>query len=282
MIGWPRSRRLLEVENWSRHLGRRAVSDLLIGHAASLVARRGLDMAGEPGLDEMLSAGGEIHVRPEAFLADLGLPVDSVPALVDEFSSVRAQLQRRYEQEGDALPFPVPFKVEDETAFLLYSLVRILAPGVIVETGVANGHSSVVLLSALAANGRGQLHSFDIDNRCGALVEDRDRWSLTICGAKDPAADLAEGLRSLGHVDLFFHDADHRYLSQMFEYRTSWSYLGAGGVLLSDDVDDSRAFFDFCRERALRPRLLFDSRKVIGAVCRGFETDRASSTGKRI
>jgi hypothetical protein len=41
--------------------------------------------------------------------------------------------------------------------------------------------------------------------------------------------------------------------------------MRTGGVFASDDVDDSRAFFDFSEEVESRPSLLFDRTKVVGA-----------------
>src|SRR5258706_1838053 len=46
----------------------------------------------------------------------------------------------------------------------LYALVRAARPRLIVETGVASGQSSIHLLRAIAANGRGTLDSIDLPN----------------------------------------------------------------------------------------------------------------------
>ena len=45
--------------------------------------------------------------------------------------------------------------------------------------------------------------------------------------------------------------------------------LSPEGVLLSDDVDHSMAFFDFCMARSRKPILLLDTRKVFGLVLAG-------------
>jgi predicted O-methyltransferase YrrM len=266
--------RLSELRSWSRHLGGAAVGRLAAAHAAGFVAGKGLAMSGEPGLDEMLRVAGEFHDDAVTLLAEAGLDLQALDDPVDlaglhqEFRAVSEDLTRRYADARGSLAFGLPTRVQDETAFLLYAAVRSLRPAVVVETGVANGHSSFFLLAALDANVHGRLHSFDIDDACGSLVEQRDRWELTICRSSDPAAEFVAALRRLGPVDVFFHDADHRYLSQLLEYRTVWPQLVPGGLLLSDDVDDSRAFFDFSRAVNRRPALLFDRTKVTGLIRR--------------
>jgi predicted O-methyltransferase YrrM len=176
-------------------------------------------------------------------------------------------LKARYGELAGVLPFPEAFRIEQETSRFLFGAARLLRPEVVVETGVANGHSSFVLLEALERNGRGRLHSFDIDPHAGKLVRSKERWALTICDEEHAHAELAATLAEAGKVDFFFHDADHRYLSQLSEYRAAWPVVAPGGLFASDDVDDSRAFFDFCEEVGRQPALLLDNSKVVGA-CR--------------
>lgn len=49
-----------------------------------------------------------------------------------------------------------------QTARRLYALIRVEEPELIVETGVANGFSSTVILAALDENGHGELISVDV------------------------------------------------------------------------------------------------------------------------
>ncbi len=46
----------------------------------------------------------------------------------------------------------------------LYCLNRVTKPDIVVETGVAHGHSSLCILNALAMNGKGRLTSIDLPN----------------------------------------------------------------------------------------------------------------------
>lgn len=84
---------------------------------------------------------------------------------------------------------------------------------------------------------------------CLVAASLRDRWTLHL----GPSRQVLPGVLSrLGEIDVFLHDADHTYGSQMDEYRHAWRHLRPGAILLSDDVDN-RAFFDFAREVDHRP-----------------------------
>lgn len=132
-----------------------------------------------------------------------------------------------------------------------------------VETGVAYGYTSAAALGAMAENGQGRLISIDLpgirrdgvpDEEIGSAVpgELRGRWTLRL----GPARRLLEPcLRELGEIDVFLHDSDHTHASQLWEYRTAWPFVRRGGLLMSDDVQNT-AFLDFCAEAAVEPVLI--------------------------
>jgi predicted O-methyltransferase YrrM len=188
----------------------------------------------------------------------------------NDFTVVNQQLKSRYElAEKLRLAYPVNWAVEEQGAFTLYSLVRALKPQTVVETGVANGHSSFVILSALKTNGRGKLVSIDIWNDVGRLItaEEGDIWDLRLLSRPGARDELRTVLQSVAPVDLFMHDSEHLYAWQMAEYRTAAAVLSRSGILVSDDVDSSYAFWDFCHERGLKPAVLIGDRKALGLVC---------------
>jgi predicted O-methyltransferase YrrM len=144
----------------------------------------------------------------------------------------------------------------------LYALVRAARPRVLVETGVASGQSSLHLLRAIAANGRGTLHSIDLPNvqegsvlpqgrATGWMVPEslRGPWHLHLGDARTL---LPELLDKLGSVDLFLHDSDHSYEHMLFEFEHAYLRLSPGGLLLSDDTHLHRAWDDFCASHRLR------------------------------
>jgi predicted O-methyltransferase YrrM len=160
---------------------------------------------------------------------------------------------------------------------LLYIITRALKPRAVVETGVAAGISSAFILMALEANGFGDLYSIDMPgydvelgrrgvipksatelpvNKPGFVIPSdlKHRWHLRIGLSKDELPPL---LMKLGEIDVFLHDSEHSYENMLFEYRTSWPYLGVGGVLLSHDILWNRAFFDFSKTVKREPHLCY-------------------------
>lgn len=249
-----------------RHLG--------IRRATASVAARGILSLSEGALRTRLAPSLRqlIDVAPPtteavAFTAELlGVAASEAEAMVSEYAPVANALAARYDE--CRLAFPEEWAVGNQSAATLYATVRLQRPELVVETGVANGHSSFVILSALRATGAGRLVSYDIADGAGILVpaELREFWTLELLDRADPIADAGRRLEALYPVDLFFHDADHSYVGQVAEYGAAERALarGRGGVLLSDDVDESFAFIEFVRSRDAKAVLLVDARKVLG------------------
>lgn len=139
-------------------------------------------------------------------------------------------------------------------ATAVYALIRLLQPERIVETGVADGTTSSIMLRALEDNQKGKLYSIDVPSELlpqgktsGWIVPDdlRQRWDLRI----GPSSALLKPLLlELGWIDWFLHDSLHTYDNMMFEFRIAWPYLRSGGLFLSHDIGRNSAFFDFAKE----------------------------------
>lgn len=137
----------------------------------------------------------------------------------------------------------------------LYVLCRILRPDIVVETGVAEGFSSVFILQALERNNKGRLFSIDLPNEAGQELMDghttgwlvsenlRHRWTLIFGSSREKLLFLLDNLKK---IDIFYHDSDHSYENMMFEFQLAESYLKKDGFLLSDDITENSAFIDFC------------------------------------
>jgi len=126
-------------------------------------------------------------------------------------------------------------------------MVRKYRPTVMVETGVFLGRSSTAILAAMNRNGVGHLISMDLPvamtaGETGALVprEFKNRWELRL---GDSHTLLPQVLA--GGIDFFFHDSDHTYELQTFEYESAWPALRIGGILGSDDTNRSNAWASF-------------------------------------
>jgi len=131
-----------------------------------------------------------------------------------------------------------------------FIVARHLKPDRVVETGVARGVTSRIILDALHRNGAGKLVSIDLppvnsawvdESRMAVTADLADRWTF-IRGStrrKLPAVLGGQLLR------MFVHDSLHTYPTMMFEFQSVWPLLEPGGVLLADDIEDCAAFSDF-------------------------------------
>ncbi|MCI4363525.1 MAG: class I SAM-dependent methyltransferase [Thermoplasmata archaeon] len=205
---------------------------------------------------------------PSDLLAEL-LPSGEPPigSLAGEFEEAARALSAR---ERPGLRFAARTAFLRGEAWVLYALVRRQRPEVVVETGVANGHSSSVLLEALRRNERGRLTSFDIEPGAGELVppELRDRWDLRILPARRPAPAFERAMEGLERIGLFLHDSDHSYEWMELEFRSAWGKLAPGGFLAADDIDWSYAFIDFARKVGVQPYVLVEASKPFGILAR--------------
>lgn len=135
---------------------------------------------------------------------------------------------------------------------MLYSAVRLLNAGSVVETGVAYGWSSLAILSAMHAQGHGRLVSVDMpypklecDDWVGVAVPDSLRSEWTVLRRPD-----RYGLKhAIGmfdqQIDLCHYDSDKSWYGRMFAYPIIWRALRSGGLFISDDIQDNLAFKEF-------------------------------------
>jgi hypothetical protein len=255
---------LVAARRRARHLGIWAGIATIFTEISPSITGRIEHIVGRPSLFELQQAGPMSRSSREALRLCVGLDDEDWDRIEAEFADVERDIaflasrcKRRY---------PDSFAVERETSLLLYGVTRLTMPAFIIETGVADGLSTSVLMAALRRNGRGVLHSFDIADDVGSLVGDRTGWHLHICEPALVEGALRKLVAELPAVNLFVHDADHRFLPQLWEYEVFAGNAPAGSFLISDDVDLSYAFHVFCRRRGLRPSYLFDTRKVAGIV----------------
>jgi hypothetical protein len=184
--------------------------------------------------------------------------------LQSEFVALQSELHDRYSRA--ALNYPEEFAVEEETSRLLYMIVRLHQPRTILETGVANGHTTFFLLRAISANGMGHLHSVDISTDVGALIQGDDvgAWTLHVLDAGRPRKHFDRIASQVGPVDLFLHDSDHSYPWQRWELETTFRCRSKHWLWACDDADASFAFLDFCSAHEIQPVMLMDTRKFFG------------------
>jgi Methyltransferase domain len=133
--------------------------------------------------------------------------------------------------------------------------MRHTCPDVVIETGVARGVTSRVVLEAMRCNDRGHLWSIDLPHpfdlglhaQTGAAVTDacRSRWSYIEGSSSQRLAPL---VTSVGRVDLFIHDSLHTAKNTVFEMDQAASAMPPGGVMLVDDISTHEGFARFARQ----------------------------------
>jgi hypothetical protein len=133
----------------------------------------------------------------------------------------------------------------------IWCIIGHLGPGKVVETGVAHGLTSRVVLEAMERNGRGHLWSIDLPAVDSALHSEigmaisrdlRPRWTYVPGTARQQLPRL---LDELTEIDVFIHDSLHTGRNQMFELESAWSAMREGAVAVVDDIDHSVAFRAF-------------------------------------
>lgn len=156
-------------------------------------------------------------------------------------------------------------KTLEDRWYSLYKLIRDTKPDIVIETGVATGVSTAHILQALHLNNRGTLYSIDLPNRfyltsknifhaefnplgqqSGYLIPEglKIRWYLII-GPTEKELPLL--LKKLDKIDVFLHDSEHTYETQMFEMEQAWPHIVEGGCLVVDDATWSTAFEEFSK-----------------------------------
>lgn len=164
----------------------------------------------------------------------------------------------------------------------LRAFVRLAEPEIFVETGVAHGSSSAVILDALEANKKGNLYSIDLPivaskdgqltswlkgysfrfedistvstaEQVGWLVPKRfhSRWTLVL---GDSLIELPRMANALRRMDVFLHDSLHLYDHMMKEFEIAWPLIPRGGFVLSDDIflKKHSAVYDFAAAQGLK------------------------------
>ena len=146
----------------------------------------------------------------------------------------------------------------------IYCCVRVIQPETMIETGVAHGYSSWIILNAMHKNGKGELHSVDLPNndtnkaynfgkttpQTGWLVPDqlKSKWHLHLGDAHQLLPQL---INELKNIDIFFHDSDHSYDHMKFEFNTMYPAIKNGGIILSDDVHKNDSYREFVNQHQL-------------------------------
>ena len=191
------------------------------------------------------------------------LPVDVETKFVDIFRSAHERVQACPVKLGGA-----------GNLDLLYSLARSSKAQRIIETGVAYGWSSLVLLLATKDFSGGRVYSVDRpylnlrnDDWVGIAVPQslRPHWRLF---RTTDRVGLPWVLRRAKSVDMAHYDSDKTPEGRTFGYNSVWRRLRPGGILVSDDVGDNLAFKCFAEQVGRTPIVVAWNDKYQGILIR--------------
>lgn len=125
------------------------------------------------------------------------------------------------------------------TQKILYILIRYFKPLIVIETGVAAGISSTIILSALLRNEKGVLNSVDITHKVGELIprDLRVNWKLTVLN-RSRKSEFIRFTSTLEECSIFVHDSDHSISWQIFELNSICDAFPSVKTMIFDDVNE--------------------------------------------
>jgi hypothetical protein len=184
----------------------------------------------------------------------LGVPWPCVE--LERFHQVWADIERRLLAKGLSFGRWTHGEYSDADPALgaaTWCAVRHHRPTTVLETGVARGVTSRIILEALSLNGAGQLWSLDLphpfrpelhkETAAAVPTSCRDRWTYIRGSSRSQLPSLVSRLKK---IDMFVHDSLHTGRNMRFELNTVWPAMHGGDLALVDDVDN-QSFRDFVR-----------------------------------
>lgn len=144
-------------------------------------------------------------------------------------------------------------------------------PEIVIETGVAHGVTSRIVLEAMNLNNHGRLWSIDLPYpfdygvhvQTGVAVTEacRARWSYLEGSSRQRLPRL---IGEVGRVEVFIHDSLHTARNVMFEMRQAASAMAPGGVMIVDDIKTHEGFRAFTRRHPEYQAIICPSTDELG------------------
>jgi len=176
----------------------------------------------------------------------LGVPDQRVAALVAEARSDPELIDFRWRWDAKR-------RMPLGRRLAWYAIARLLAPEIVVETGIKDGLGSLVLLRALERNGQegrpGRLISFDLYPDKGRLVPERLRgaWRPVFESSLDALPRELEGLR----VGMIVHDSVSDPAVERFELSCALDHAADVIALVNGHAHHTRELADIAAERGV-------------------------------
>ncbi len=139
---------------------------------------------------------------------------------------------------------------------VIYTIVKVMNPITIIETGMGSGVSTTAMLAA--SNDEANVISIDPgepygkgDKEVGFLIPMNLRKKHKFIKGTSKQK-MKEVLSYVDKVDIFFHDSDHTYENIMFELNEVWPKLSDESIILVDNYDWTDAPIDFSKKNEFR------------------------------
>jgi hypothetical protein len=155
---------------------------------------------------------------------------------------------------------------------LIYSICETYNFTNVIETGVAYGWSSSVILNSIFKR-NGYLVSIDMPmikqkdyNLIGVAVNKKfyDNWSLI---QKPDMYGLNLALKKIKYnYDLIHYDSDKSYYGRQFAFPKLYRNLNSNGVFISDDIQDNEFFKEFVYKFNLEYYVIKIDNKFVGVI----------------
>ncbi len=155
---------------------------------------------------------------------------------------------------------------------LLYHLCEYSKATNVIETGVANGWSSLAILLSLHKRNNSLLISSDMpyakmgnEDFVGCVVPNnlKNNWELIRMPDREA---LPKAFAKIEILDLCHYDSDKTYQGRMWGYPKLWKKLKKGGYFISDDIGDNIAFKDFTDGLGIEPIVAKQGNQFIGII----------------
>ena len=159
---------------------------------------------------------------------------------------------------------------------VLFLAVRGKKPSKIIETGVAAGVSTNLILSVLQDNKFGKCVSIDITDKVGEVIEDllKKRWKLQVLPKFSREKAFRDILIVNSDATLFLHDSDHSNLWQIKEFSGVIELLTKVELILFDDISETLIVFIQENYPNFRILVIDEGKKYSGVIYKTELTDQ--------
>ena len=155
---------------------------------------------------------------------------------------------------------------------LIYNICLKKKPIKILETGVALGWSSLTFLDEKKKNKKGKLISIDMpymdkkNKSYVGLAVPKKYYKMWKLYKYPDRVILNKIIKSNFIFDLVHYDSDKSYYGRYWFYKRIWPNIKIKGLLISDDVKDNYAFFDFARSVNKKYYIVKNNNKYSGLI----------------